>query len=255
MMTVLLVGLAAAAAGSFANNVISVWTGSGRFDLVRSSCMCGDRSLTVGELIPVVSCVVQKRTCLQCGTTIPVRYVLVEAAGIMIGIATYLMYGITVEGMLHFVFLMTLLMLGVIDYYRYILPNILVAILAVIALVRLVLYGDGILLNIGVAVMVGAVLLFFDMVYHAVRRRHAIGMGDVKLLSVVSLYYGGTITGIGIWAAAVMALVATIMLRGFVIDRYRHDKLPFGYYCMISFIILGFTGDGLIDYYVKVMGI
>lgn len=92
-------------------------------------------------------------------------------------------------------------------------------------------------------------LLLIYVVYWVLRRRHGVGMGDVKLLAMIAAFLGLPVTLLvyffGVLAAAVWAifLVAGRKASG-------SDKLPFGSFLATAGIFAVFYGKPIIAWYI-----
>ena len=118
------------AMGSFANNIISGFTNDSKYDLIRSTCMCGEKELKIYELIPVLSYLYQLRKCNYCHKIIPMRYLVVELSILFIGLI--FLSKLSVTAILVFFFDYLLICIAAIDLLKYIIPNIPVILLLVI---------------------------------------------------------------------------------------------------------------------------
>jgi prepilin signal peptidase PulO-like enzyme (type II secretory pathway) len=200
----ILIILTAIAAGSFGNNVISHYIAGRKFDIVRSRCRCGDRVLHLRENIPVLSYLLQRGKCKVCEAVLEPRYMIMEVSAVLIAISLYVRYGISFELLVYFGFLYFLLLICFIDYRKFIIPNLLVVIPAVIAFANhLVVSREIIYPNIRDAFIVGIIFGAVNAIYNRLRNTDAIGWGDIKLLMVLTLFYGIGFTVLSLWITSV----------------------------------------------------
>lgn len=190
----------------------------------RSRCdHCGTR-LRVGELVPLLSFVVQAGRCRHCGTPINWRHPLIELAAMLLGaIALAALPG--PEGLATALFFWALLALMLLDVEHYWLPDRITVPLLLAGL----LLGPAPLADRALAAAIaGAAMLALHAGYRLLRGRDGLGLGDVKLAA-----------GIGAWLsppmlAPLLLLAATIGLAMILIRFERGGavnsatRLPFG---------------------------
>src|SRR5689334_18257082 len=119
--------------GSFIATVAIRWP-EGRSPFKgRSACDACGKGLAAGELVPVLSYLLQRGRCRGCGAAIRLSHLAIEAAGLAIGVAA----GLAApgpEGAAGAVFGWLLLALAALDLAAYWLPNLLTGALAGAAL-------------------------------------------------------------------------------------------------------------------------
>lgn len=258
----LMVALAVAGliVGSFANVVI--YRLPRRESLVSppSHCpRCGAR-IRARDNIPVLSWLLLKARCRDCGSPIPVRYPLVEAATGGLWVLAGVLFGASVKTVFAVVFFSLLLILAVIDLDTYRLPNPLVGTLAAVGLAGIAvselagarvlpLLGEGrpvLLAVIGVALGAG-VSFALALVYEGVRGRQGFGMGDVKLLAAIGLF-------VGPYAAMVLFLGSVLGALAGIGSALRSGgglqrKMPFGPFLAAAAVIVTAYGPAFWDWY------
>jgi len=235
-MLTLIIILFSLALGSFANNIISGFTNESKYDLVRSTCMCGEKELKIYELIPVFSYLYQLRKCNYCDKIIPWRYLLVELSTLFIGLI-FLMQ-VSVNATLVFFFDYLLICIAVIDLLKYIIPNILVFLLLIISLIKAVISHNELLINIIESISVVALFILINLVSNKLKKKDAIGYGDIKLLGVLSFFFGIQLFLFGIWVAALFALLSFYIIKSISNKYFQDKKIPFGFFLAIVFIMI-----------------
>ena len=96
----------------------------------------------------------------------------------------------------------------------------------------------------------GALLLLVWGLYRIVRRRHGLGLGDVKLLAMIAAFMGLPLAlfayFMGVLAAALFAIVllARRKARG-------SDRIPFGSFLAAAGILAVFVGKPAITWYLS----
>ena len=211
----------------------------------RSKCPhCGE-TIAAYDNVPVVSWLVLRGRCRNCGGRISPRYPLVELALGVLYVAVYLVLEEDAADVaLGLVFVTTLATITLTDLEHRIIPNT-VLIAATVAGLGIVLATDlDSLPERGIAAAAaGAFLLLAAIAWSG-----GMGMGDVKLGAVMGLYLGRAVAPALLVAFAVGALVGVgMMLRHGA--AARKTALPFGPFLAAGGVVGLLAGDEILDWY------
>jgi len=240
------------AVGSFLNVVI--WRVPRHESIVAppSHCPGCDTPISPRDNIPVVSWLVLRGKCRNCGQPIPVRYPMVEVGcAVLWGVIGYT-FADSWALPAYLVFAAALLALSVIDLEHYLLPNRIVFPLAGAGLVLLGIaaFAEGAGDDFVRAVLGGVVAFVALGVLHLISPR-GMGLGDVKLAFVLGLYLGwlgwgevflGLFLGFLLGALIGVLLIATRL-------RSRKDHVPFGPFLAAGTLIAIVWGPALLGWY------
>lgn len=191
LLAALLIGLAL---GSFAT-LLSARLPRGEPVLGgRSRCPACSATLRPMDLVPVLSWLLRRGRCRACGAAIGARYPLIELATAALCALAYLRFGATPATPLLFGLTTALVAAAVADWETGLLPNPLVAAVAVLGLAGFALPGlgapggwaDGLL----GAALTGGIAWALRWGFHVRTGRHGLGLGDVKLLAAAGLWSG-----------------------------------------------------------------
>jgi leader peptidase (prepilin peptidase) / N-methyltransferase len=159
----------------------------------RSRCPVCQNNLGVRDLIPLLSWLKYKAACRQCGTKISIRYPLIELATAVAFAIIYLQQGISPYAFILMGLAAGLILMIAVDLEHYIIPDSVHFWLAFLALAKLILvpgvWSDWITALAGTLVGLGIGLLM-HYGYYALRKRHGLGLGDVKFFAVAGLWLG-----------------------------------------------------------------
>lgn len=203
---------------------LSLWLG-------RSQCTSCHKKLAWHELIPVFSWALLKGKCASCGSKISCTYPLIELSSILLFVLHFWYLGNFGHACLVTFVATTLVIMSMIDLKYFILPDDLQLVLFVIWLFSLVFvphpFEDFLFGLAGLASML-LILLSLRAYFLHVRKKDAIGMGDIKLSGIAGLM-------IGIWFVPWMLLIASlgtliyISLRALIKkDVSLMARFPFG---------------------------
>ncbi len=253
----------------------------------RSRCPHCKKQLRWYELIPILSFLFQKGKCRHCGHKLSWQYPIVEILSALIFVAVPLQifnfqfsifnefsnYSITqllITVIWIFIFLLFLL-LAIIDFHHYIIPdeiNILLAVFGII-LIPLTTYNlqlttsfighysllFGSLGNIWVNHIIAAVLAmaFFGLII-AISRGRGMGVGDLKLGGALGLIFG--------WPDILFVLALSFIVGaaiGIILmlnkTKTMKDIVPFGPFLVIGSALVFFFGFQIVNLYFKFFGL
>lgn len=195
----------------------------------RSRCGGCGRTLAPWRLAPLLSYALSRGRCVDCGSAIPVRYPLTEAACAAIGVLAALTQPSAVAAILTAVLGWQLLLIAIVDAEHFWLPDRLTfpligtGMIAAATLDRLSLVDS----FAGAAAGFG-VLWLLARVYRRVRGREGLGGGDPFLLAGGGAWVGVIgLPSVLLWAAlAGLSVAAARILVGGKVSG--SDRLPFG---------------------------
>lgn len=247
LITLFLLGLAI---GSFLNVVIDRGLRGERMT-GRSYCESCGKTLTVWELLPIFSFVIQKGRCRACGIVLSLQYPLVElATGLSFAIAAWTIYsrvGFAPSSVVILFFVAIAVAAGIVifvtDLKSSLIPNVPVLLLGFLGLVFTLLRstagGQFILWNLGYDIggALGIALFFFLLWF--LSRGRMMGFGDSTLVFTTSLLIGFPTSIVAFlfsfWVGAIFGIV--LLLLGF---KSLKDKIPFGPFILIGTILAFF---------------
>lgn len=234
--------------GSFCNVLIFRLPKGEEFVKTPSHCMsCGHR-LRWYELLPLASWLVQGGKCRACGASVSAQYPIVEAANGAAWLLTgWLLWGDTVRILLYCALFSLLLVLAVIDWRTFEIPDGLNLAICLLGAAQVALdpgnwrtYLAGML----------AVSLFFLLLWF-VTRGSGMGLGDVKLMAAAGLLLGWR----RILLAMLLGSVAGTVLHPLRMLRGAERKLAFGPYLAVGIWLSALFGERLIAAYLGLFGL
>jgi leader peptidase (prepilin peptidase) / N-methyltransferase len=194
--------------------------------------------------VPIVSWLVLRGRCRQCGAPISPRYPVVELLTALVFAAVVLARGFDDDLVLELPFVAALIALAGIDLDHKLLPNRIVYPMAAYGVVATLLVDRGDL----VEHLVAGAGAFAFLLAAALAYPRGMGMGDVKLAGVMGLYLG----------VAVIPALLTAFLTGSIVGvgmiaregaAARKKAVPFGVFLAIGGIVGVLAGPELVDVY------
>jgi len=254
--------------GSFANVVIWRFPRGESLSRPPSHCPRCGHPIRWRDNIPVLSWLLLRARCRDCGERISARYPLVELASGLLWVLAGALYGCSARtGVAAFLFYL-LLVLSMIDLDTMRLPNPLVALVAAVGGAALVLAQLGvaeaapltptswppIVAGLIGAVLGGGVSLAIASLYRAIRKATGFGMGDVKLLGALGLYFGSYVLMVLFFGSLIGAVVG-IALASSSRESLRTKKIPFGPMLAIGAVLTAVAGPALWTWYAEITGL
>jgi len=250
-LLLVLLALFGLAIGSFLNVVIVRVPSDESLLRPPSKCPLCEHQISPRDNIPIVSWLLLKGKCRNCGEPIPAGYPLVEAANMVLWILAGIRFGATAEVVPYALLFSVLLALSVIDLELYILPNkitypsILVSLVA-IPLLSVVATDDPGAAMLGAAI--GAIgfagfLLVLLLAWELILRKEGMGMGDVKLAILLGLWIGYINPLLCLFALIASSVIGLIVGIGILAVRKESKPFPFGPWLALgSILVILFSG-------------
>jgi leader peptidase (prepilin peptidase) / N-methyltransferase len=243
-LEIVFTGVIGAAVGGFLGVV--AWRLPRRESLAGTRPRCPKCGIQAGacDNVPVVSWLVVRGRCRNCGASTPIRQPLMElvTAGAFAGIVAT--RGFDQDLLLELPFAAVLIAVAAIDLEHRIVPNRIVVPAAVWALAAGALLERSDLPEL----LLGGAAAFLGLLLAALAYPAGMGMGDVKLAGVMGLYLGASV------APALLVAFAAGALAGLVIivregAGGRKRGVPFAPYMALGGLVAVMAGSPLIDLY------
>ncbi len=221
----------------------------------RSRCPSCGHQIRAIENVPVLSWLLLKGRCSQCKTSISIRYPLVELLTGLIFLSIYLKFGITLDFYVYTAFLCLVVIITFIDIDFQIIPNILLLIGLIPAVIPMLTGG----LELVPRYLIGMVgfgggFYLLGLVGKLVFKQEAMGMGDVKYAAVFGLLLGWQLALVATGVAFLSSAVLIIVLMPFRKIGFG-QRLPFGPFLSFGVLAAVLAGDRIIHWYLGYMWI
>ena len=241
---VIAAGLFGAVIGSFLN-VVAHRVPLGE-SLVSPPSRCPECEAPVKpyDNVPVVSWLLLRGRCRNCGTRISPRYPLVELATALVFAAVVAVRGFDNDLVLELPFVAALIALAAIDFDHKLLPNKIVYPLAAYGVIATLLVDrDDLVEN-----LIAGAGAFVFLLLAVIAYPRGMGMGDVKLAGAMGLYLG-----LSVIPALLTAFLTGSIVGVVIIAREgaagRKKAVPFGVFLALGGIVGVLAGPELIDLY------
>ena len=238
--------------GSFMNVCIYRIPISKSIATPRSMCPGCNSLISAYDNIPVISYILLKGKCRNCGIPISLRYPLVETISGLTAIAVFMRFGISAEGLIYFTFVSALVVITFIDIDHRIIPDIisLPGIPIGFLLASLVLPSMNYKTSLTGILTGGGSLLAVAWIYNLITKKEGMGGGDIKLLAMIGAFTGWKGVLFTIFVASAVGTLAGIAV---MLKTQKGMKLavPFGPFLSIGAVLYIFFGSEIISWYIK----
>jgi leader peptidase (prepilin peptidase)/N-methyltransferase len=211
-----------------------------------SRCPDCDHPIRPWDNVPVLSWLVLRGRCRDCGTSISVRYPLVEAStGLLFALVVAVRWPDRTEIILGLILVAFLVPLALIDLDVRRLPNVLVLPAGVLALIVGTALDSGNEVERVLAGVAGLACFFvIALIYPG-----GMGLGDVKLIGVLGLFLGREVA-VALLAAMLVAVtvgIGVIARKG--VATGRKTAIPFGPFLAAGAVLAVLVGPQIVHAY------
>ncbi|QXE21268.1 A24 family peptidase [Clostridium sp. 001] len=206
---------------------------------------CGSR-IKWYDLIPIVSYVILKGQCRNCGEKISARYPIIEFTTGLLYTMLYVKFGISIDIVKYIVFISILIVVGMIDLNTtdiYFKTTVVGLISTFIFLV--IYYYNGLPIKTYVygGIVGGGLLALIILI-----TKGGMGWGDAEICTVCGLFLGLKLTFLMLFLSFIIGATAGVILilSG---KKSRKDYIPFGPFIVLASIITVFCGQNIVNWY------
>lgn len=232
------------AIGSFLN-VVAARLPHGRSVVKpRSACMHCGAEIRSRDNIPVVSYLLLRGRCRDCGGPISLRYPALELGTALLVAGSVLKFGVTLHALAAAIFCIALVAVSATDLEARVVPNKIVLPAAAIVLALQLVWKPSI--QWPVAGFGAALFLFLA----ALAYPRGMGMGDVKLALLLGVGVGWHVP-VALFAGMVLALVPSIVLFARHGSAARKMAIPFAPFLALGGLLALFAGGPLVHWYLS----
>lgn len=253
--------------GSFANVCIHRLPRGQSIVRPGSRCPACGKSVRWYDNLPLVSFVILKAKCRDCGAAISPRYLVVELLCAFISLALMKRFGLSAQYGIYFILSISLVIVVFIDIGHWLIPNVISLPGVVVGLLSSLVNPHVTLVQSALGAAAGFAFFFlFGVLFHALTGKEGLGGGDMKLLAMLGAFLGIWSVPFIILFSSTQAVVFWLLARPFGgASRYagkpaqeegeefkpgpRH--MPFGPFLSLAAIEFVFFGHELLAWYFK----
>jgi leader peptidase (prepilin peptidase)/N-methyltransferase len=238
--------------GSFLNVLIYRLPKNEGFVTGRSHCPHCGKLIKWYENIPIISFAVLRGKCSGCQARISWLYPFVELITALSFLTAYILYGLTFQAAIVSLFFALLLVVTVIDFQHYIIPDKITIPGMILGLASSFVNPTNPPLSSLLGLLAGGVSLFLlatlgDFLF----KKESLGGGDIKLAAMLGAFLGWKNIILIFFASAVLGLIYAVIQMA-ISEKVRKSRMiPFGPFLSLAGLIALFFGDYLINLYLE----
>lgn len=211
------------------------------------------------ENIPLLSYIIQRGRCRGCKELISIQYPIIEMLSVCVFVIAYIRFGLSIETFLFTLLLQMFIVVFMIDMKHQIIPDSINVIILILGLISLIIphYSINQLYSINyvdkiIGFLVALSLLLLFLVLEKVLNKELMGGGDLKLFFGVGLFMGWQLLLLGIFFAAVIALITEMLKKVIKSEKFLNKVIPFGPYLVLGFALVYVFGLDIICLYLSI---
>lgn len=212
----------------------------------RSACPECGWALSIGELIPVLSFIIQKGKCRKCGKRIFPIYPMIELLTASLFFFAYIKLGWSFELVVAWALISLLVIISISDFTYMLIPDKILLVFAGIFIILRVVqplapWWDSI---------IGATVAFLLLLIIAIVSKGGMGGGDIKLYTVIGFVLGLKPVLVAFFLANLIG--TTYGLIGMTIGFFERKKpIPFGPFIAVGTLIVYFFDETILSWYIS----
>ncbi len=218
-----------------------VWPGS--------HCPYCKKPIKAYDNIPILSFILLRGKCRECHSPISVQYPLVEGVTALSSLFLLTTFGPSLSYLVYFIFIVSLIVITVIDLYHQIIPDVISLPGIGIGLLASLIIPQITFLNSLIGILLGGGSLFIvATVYQWLFKREGMGGGDVKLLAMIGAFLGWKSVILTILLSSLIGSITGIIIMVLKGKDFKY-AIPFGPFLSLGAVIALFYGESLINWY------
>jgi leader peptidase (prepilin peptidase)/N-methyltransferase len=214
-----------------------------------SRCPNCDKNIRFYDNIPLISYILLRGKCRNCGQPVSIRYPLVELITGLLSIALFIRYGLSGSYFLFLAFSASLVTISFIDLQHQIIPDVISLSGILLGLAVSFFFSHITWYNSLIGIIGGGGSLYLiAVVFEKLTGKEGMGGGDIKLLAMIGAWMG--------WKALPFIILLSsfigIIIGGgsLLISRQGlRTKIPFGPFLALGTLIYLFFGIELVSWY------
>lgn len=196
--------------------------------------------------VPLLSFLLLRGKCHDCGRPIPLRYFFVELVTAIAGVLLFFAYSSSPQFFFYWVFTWILIVVSGIDVEHHVIPDALTVPAACAGFIFFVLLRiDGsasflmAAVNSSLGILAGALsMIVLGFIGEIIFRKESIGGGDVKLLAMIGAFLGWKLVILVFVLAPLFGGAAALVIR----RRYRKMEIAYGPYLSLGAFMSALAG-------------
>ena len=248
-INVILIFILGLIVGSFSNVCIYRIPRNESMIYPASHCPKCRSSIKPIDNIPLLSYILLKGRCRNCGSRIPIQYPVVEFLTGIIYIFIFLIYGLTLQSLIYIILASAVIIIAFIDLNEQVIPEVISLPGMVIGLILSFFVPYISFINSALGIVIGGgIILVIRLAGSLIFKKESMGIGDIELAAMIGAFLGWRYIIISLFLGFFLGALAGILL---VLSKIksREDMIPFGPFIALGSFITFLWGEKIIFWY------
>ena len=206
-----------------------------------SRCPNCETRIKYFDNIPILSYLLLNGKSRCCKKKISLQYPIIEFLVMILGIAIYYHFGKSLDSILLFFFILSLVIIFGTDLKEFIIPNPITYLMIILGIVISYFKINPLDILIIDSLLGGITsgLMFYTIskIFLFVKKKEGLGIGDIKMISMVGFWIGLEFTFIVIVLSSLLGLMFALLLVAFKKMDFQ-QYIPYGCFISISTVII-----------------
>lgn len=221
-----------------------------------SHCPNCDTRLKPIDLVPIFSYLLSGRKCRYCKEKISSRYATVEFLTGVIFLLVYNSYLLNIKTIYYLVLVSLLIIITFIDIDHYIIPDGLVIIGSIFAIIFNLLFSIvTIKESLFGALICGGIVFSLVYIIELIVKREVMGGGDIKLFAMIGLFLGVKnsliVALLSVYVGAIYGVGSIVYNK--IKNREYNSMIPYGPFISVASLMVILWGNEIVNWYINLI--
>ena len=214
-----------------------------------SHCSKCRTTILAKDNIPLLSYILLKGRCRNCGSRISIQYPGVEFLTGLVYVIIYQIYGLSVQSLIYIILSSALIIIAFIDLNEQVIPEVISLPGIVVGLILSFFVHHISFVNSALGIVIGGgIILVIRLAGSAIFKKEAMGGGDIKLAAMIGAFLGWRYIIISLFLGFFLGAIAGIFLIMSKI-KSKEDVVPFGPFIILGSFITFLWGKNILSWY------
>lgn len=215
-----------------------------------SHCPNCRNGILAKDNIPLLSYILLKGRCPNCGSRISIKYPVVEFLTGLVYVIIYQIHGVSVQSLIYIVLSSALIIIAFIDLGEQVIPEVISLPGIVIGLILSFFVHHISFVNSALGIVIGGgIILVIRLAGSLIFKKESMGIGDIELAAMIGAFLGWRYITISLFLGFFLGALTGIIL---IISKIksREDAVPFGPFIILGSFISLLWGEKILSWYV-----
>lgn len=215
-----------------------------------SHCPKCSTTILTKDNIPLLSYILLKSRCRNCGSRISIKYPVVEFLTGLVYVIIYQIYGLSAQSLIYIILSSALIIIAFIDLGEQVIPEVISLPGIVVGLILSFFVHHISFVNSALGIVIGGgIILVIRLAGSLIFKKESMGIGDIELTAMIGAFLGWRYITISLFLGFFFGALTGIFLILSKI-KSREDAVPFGPFIVLGSFITLLWGEKILSWYV-----